>query len=163
MNDELTELVPVIRRFAYSLTGHKHDADDLLQGTIERLLSKAVPEDVPLLKWAFRVCRNLWFDEYRARRVRQKAAQSAELSEDNSFDGERAVYHQIQLREVNEALDNLPEEQRVILSLVAVQGLSYKDIAEELNIPMGTVMSRIARARVALSESLNTAKVRTSV
>ena len=154
MKQELTNLMPMIRRFAYSLTGSAHDADDLLQNTIERILSRGVPEDVELAKWAFRVCRNLWIDEYRARKIRQNATQVPEL-EEPTVDGENEVYQQITLGEVNSAMDKLPDDQRSILALIAVQGMSYKEVAETLSIPMGTVMSRLARARVALHEYLH--------
>lgn len=154
MKKELTALMPMLRRFAYSLTGSPHDADDLLQNTIERLLSKGVPEDVELAKWAFRVCRNIWIDEYRARKIRNNAAQLPEL-EEPTVDGENVIYNEITLGEVNNAMDKLPDDQRSIIALVAVQGMSYKEVAETLSIPMGTVMSRLARARVALSQFLN--------
>jgi len=154
MKQELTNLMPMIRRFAYSLTGSAHDADDLLQNTIERILTRGVPDDVELAKWAFRVCRNLWIDEYRARKIRQNATQLPEL-EEATVDGENEVYQQITLGEVNSAMDKLPDDQRSILALIAVQGMSYKEVAETLSIPMGTVMSRLARARVALHEYLN--------
>ena len=154
MKKELTVLMPMLRRFAYSLTGSPHDADDLLQNTIERLLSKGVPEDVELAKWAFRVCRNIWIDEYRARKVRNNAAQLPEL-EEPTVDGENVIYNEITLGEVNTAMDKLPDDQRSIIALVAVQGMSYKEVSETLSIPMGTVMSRLARARIALSQFLN--------
>ncbi|GGY83287.1 DNA-directed RNA polymerase sigma-70 factor [Cellvibrio zantedeschiae] len=154
MKQELTALMPMIRRFAYSLTGSAPDADDLLQTTIERILSRGVPEDVELAKWAFRVCRNIWIDEYRARKIRHNASQLPEL-EEPTVDGENIIYNQITLGQVNTAMDQLPEEQRSILALVAVQGMSYKEVAETLSIPMGTVMSRLARARIALSQFLN--------
>jgi RNA polymerase sigma factor (sigma-70 family) len=156
MKKELTALMPMIRRFAYSLTGSPHDADDLLQNTIERVLSRGVPDDVDLTKWVFRVCRNIWIDEYRARKVRQIAAESPELSEEQYVDGDKIIYNQITLNEVNVAMDKLPEDQRSILALIAVQGMSYKEVSETLSIPMGTVMSRLARARIALSQYLNT-------
>jgi len=154
MKKELTALMPMLRRFAYSLTGSRHDADDLLQNTIERLLSKGVPEDVELAKWAFRVCRNIWIDEYRARKIRNNAAQLPEL-EEPTVDGENVIYNEITLGEVNTAMDKLPDDQRSIIALVAVQGMSYKEVADTLSIPVGTVMSRLARARVALSQFLN--------
>lgn len=154
MKEELSILMPMIRRFAYSLTGSAPDADDLLQTTIERLLSRGVPDDVELAKWAFRVCRNIWIDEYRARKIRHNAAQLPEL-EEPTVDGENIIYNQITLGQVNTAMDQLPDDQRSILALVAVQGMSYKEVAETLSIPVGTVMSRLARARIALSQFLN--------
>ncbi|UTA48747.1 RNA polymerase sigma factor [Simiduia sp. 21SJ11W-1] len=155
MHQELTELLPALRRFAYSLTGQMADADDLLQNTVEKLLSKPVPADVPLAKWAFRVCRNQWIDEYRAQKVRHTAAATGELSEGQVIDGAHAVEQEITLERVNRAMDTLPDDQRSILSLVCLQGLAYKDVAEILSIPMGTVMSRLARARAALANAMN--------
>ncbi|QIL91988.1 sigma-70 family RNA polymerase sigma factor [Microbulbifer sp. SH-1] len=162
MRDELTSLLPSIRRFAFSLTGSMADADDLLQNTVERILSRQMPADVELAKWAFRVCRNLWIDEYRARKVRMEAAEQPELAEGQVVDGERAVTGEMELERVNRAMNRLPDEQRSILSLVALQGLSYKDVAATLEIPIGTVMSRLARARAALCETLNAPATRTT-
>lgn len=155
MRDELTRLAPALRRFAYSLTGAAHDADDLLQNTLERLLSRGVPDDVELAKWAFRVCRNIWIDEYRARKVRQRNVYPLEETEEPAIDGTQAIYDEITLREVDAAMDKLPDDQRSIMALVALQGMSYKEVAETLGIPAGTVMSRLARARVALAGFLN--------
>ena len=72
-------------------------------------------------------------------------------------DGERATTSQIQLHQVDAAMARLPDEQREIISLVAIQGMSYQDVADTLEIPKGTVMSRLARARAALSKTLNMA------
>lgn len=163
MKEELTRLAPMLRRFAYSLTGSAHDADDLLQNTLERLLSRNIPDDVELAKWAFRVCRNIWIDEYRARKVRQRNAYSLEETEEPSVDGEQAIYNQITLAEVDAAMDKLPDDQRSIMALVALQGMSYKEVAETLGIPAGTVMSRLARARVALVGFLNPAAISSSI
>nr|WP_228640183.1 RNA polymerase sigma factor [Kangiella geojedonensis] len=149
MNKELQELIPAIRRFAFSLTGSDHDADDLMQNTLERILDKGVPDDVHLTKWAFRVCRNLWIDEYRSRKVRQDATQKPELQE-SAVDGDKIITNQITIAQVQRAMNQMPEELRSILSLVVVEGLSYKEVASTLDIPIGTVMSRISRARVAM-------------
>ena len=151
MQDQLVPLLPAIRRFAYSLTGAPADADDLLQMTVERLLTRSVPDDVELLKWAFRVCRNLWIDEYRARQVRQRATENPALRA-SVVDGEAAIHNHISVGEVNAAMQELPDEQRTILALVAVEGLAYKDVAQALQVPLGTVMSRLARARAALAD-----------
>lgn len=156
MKEELLILMPALRRFAYSLTGSSHDADDLLQNTIERVLSRGVPDDVELVKWAFRVCRNLWIDEYRARKVRRSEADAAELLDEQAINGEKIICDQITLQQVNSAMEQLPTDQRAVLALVAVQGMSYKEVAETLSIPIGTVMSRLARARIALSQYLKT-------
>ncbi len=155
MHAELLELLPGLRRYAYSLCGSAEDADDLCQDAIERILAKGVPDDVLLAKWAFRVCRNCWIDQYRAARTRQEATNNPLLQEQNISDGTRQTENEIQLEQVNSAMQNLSEEQRSILSLVTVQSMSYKDAAEVLEVPVGTVMSRIARARANLIKYLN--------
>jgi len=158
MKQQLTELLPALRRFCWSLTNSSHDADDLLQATVERLLTKGVPDNVDIARWAFTVCRNLWVDEYRSRKVRQRASADPLLREDSSFDGEKSVHLEMELAQVNRAMAQLPDEQHLVLTLVAVQGLSYREVAESLDIPTGTVMSRLARARQRLTELLmNTA------
>lgn len=154
MTKQLVELLPALRRFSWSLTNSAHDADDLLQATVERLLTKGVPVDADLGKWAFTVCRNLWIDEYRSRKVRQNAEWDPMLTDHAHVDGERHVHSQMELDRVNHAMQRLPEEQHLVLSMVAVQGLSYKGVAESLEIPLGTVMSRLARGRAKLVELL---------
>ena len=157
MKEELRTLVPGLRRFAYSLTGTMPEADDLLQGTLERVLRQSPPAGVAIEPWAFRICRNLWIDECRSRQVRDRAAQQPELTDGQVVDGEQATTSQIQLHQVDAAMARLPDEQREIISLVAIQGMSYQDVADTLEIPKGTVMSRLARARAALSKTLNMA------
>lgn len=154
MQEELTDLVPSLRKFAYSLTGNMHDADDLLQTTIEKLLSKPLPEEASLMAWAFRVCRNVWIDEYRAQKVRQQAAQSPELMEQRSAEPDPVLNGEITLKQVSNAMGALPDEQKETLSLIAVQGMSYQDASEILSVPTGTIMSRLARARAKLSAAL---------
>lgn len=119
MHQEITELLPGLRRFAYSLTGSMPDADDLLQNTVERLLVRSKPDDVDLTKWAFRVCRNVWIDECRARKVRREAADKPELSEGQIVNGEHHTTQQIEWNRVDAAMGKLPQEQRQIISLVA--------------------------------------------
>jgi RNA polymerase sigma-70 factor (ECF subfamily) len=147
---ELLTALPRLRRFARSLTGNRHDGDDLMQSTVERVLNKGLPENVELLRWMFKVCRNLWIDDRRAHQVRQRAHREPELSEEPIVSGEAVVLGELTLREVERALAMLPEDQRAVLALVAVEGLSYREAAEVLETPIGTVMSRLARARAAL-------------
>lgn len=154
MSNELKSLLPALRRFAYSLTGSVADADDLLQETVLKLLSKPPASDVPLQRWAFTVCRNLWIDQYRAGRSRQLATDALAYQHETYSDGERTILQQLQLDEVNLAMNKLPAEQREVLALVAVQGLSYREAAEALDVPAGTIMSRLARARSALCRYL---------
>jgi RNA polymerase sigma-70 factor (ECF subfamily) len=146
----MLDVLPRLRRFARSLTGNRHDGDDLMQATAERVLERGVPADAEVLPWMFKVCRNLWIDELRARQVRVRAASRPELAEEPVVSGEAVVLGELTLREVEHALAMLPEEQRAVLVLVAVEGLSYREAAAVLDIPIGTVMSRLARARGAL-------------
>ena len=156
MQAELIELLPALRRYAWSMTHSVHDADDLLQGTVERLLRKGVPEGVELARWAFTVCRNLWIDEYRSRKTWQMTDLDTDWIEAGQIDGEKDMHTQMQLKQVMAAMQHLPPEQQLVLNMVSVQGLSYQDVADSLEIPVGTVMSRLARARGKLTEILNT-------
>jgi RNA polymerase sigma factor (sigma-70 family) len=147
---ELMEELSGLKRFCLSLAGNEADADDLLQGTVERLLERGIPVDAHTARWAYRVCRNFWIDELRSREVRMRhasiAAQSGQALElspsaEVQSDGERS------LEAVNRALAALSDDQRMALTLVAVEGKSYAEAAEILDVPIGTIMSRIARAR----------------
>ena len=151
MNKTIENILPMLRRFAYSLTGNAPDADDLVQTTLEKILKKGVPAEVEVTKWAFKVCRNVWIDEYRAQKVRQNATQKPELQEPQSINEQQAFDSKEMLTHVNKAMNTLPDDQRAILSLVAVQGMSYKEVAASMEIPVGTVMSRLSRARQRLT------------
>lgn len=157
LREEIVARLTRLRRFAFALTGAAHAADDLMQSTVERLLAKGVPEDADLTKWMFRVCKNIWIDEIRARRVRGPQTDPDVLDRIASVDGERAAMGRIALQEVNAAMEKLPDEQRMVLALVALEGRSYKETAEILETPVGTVMSRLARARRAVAEMLSEA------
>ncbi|MEL0648364.1 RNA polymerase sigma factor [Pseudoalteromonas agarivorans] len=150
MNETLKTLLPMLRRFAYSLTGSKADADDVVQITIEKLLVKGIPDDVEPAKWAFKICRNVWIDEYRSRKVRQNTVQADVLPEPITSNEHQTFENKQMLKNVNTALGQLPEEQRAIVSLVAVQGMAYKEVAHTLDIPIGSVMSKLSRARSTL-------------
>lgn len=135
-----------LRRYCYSLTGSAADADDLLQTTVEKLLQKGMPEDAHPAKWSYRVCKNVWIDELRSRDVRQRYPLVADEN-DESHSTEEVADGERELEAVSAALERLPDEQRMTLTLVAVEGKTYAEAAEILEVPVGTVMSRIARAR----------------
>ena len=157
LHQELVRLAPQLRRYAYAMTRNPADADDLLQTTLERILSRTVPEDAELAKWAFRVCRNVWIDEIRSRRVRREAAPELAAAPQPEVSTEEAVMARINLKRAQAGIDALPEEQREVLALVAIAGMAYRDAAEALSIPIGTVMSRLARARTALAAHMEAA------
>ncbi len=135
-----------LRRFCYSLTSDGADADDLLQATVEKLLQKGIPEDAHVAKWSYRVCKNVWIDELRSREVRNRPPDLVD-SDTEAPSSEAVAAGERELDEVSAALDRLPDEQRLALTLVAVEGKSYAEAAEILEVPVGTIMSRIARAR----------------
>lgn len=146
----LLELLPQLRRFARSLAGNRDDGDDLMQATVERILRKGIPANATPRAWLFTICKNLFIDERRAHAVRLKAAQLPELAEAPTIGGERVALGEISLREVDHAMGELPEDQRLVISLITVEGMSYREAADVLDVPIGTVMSRLARARQAL-------------
>jgi RNA polymerase sigma factor (sigma-70 family) len=147
----MLEALPQLRRFARSLASNRHDGDDLMQGTVERVLVSGVPEGVDVLRWMFKVCKNLWIDRLRSHEVKKRVATPLDELEEPSVNGEAIVLGELTLRDVDRAMAALPDEQRAALSLVAVEGLSYREAADVLETPIGTVMSRIARARAALA------------
>lgn len=153
LHKEILEAVPHIRRFACSLTRNVADADDLLQSTIERVLSRPMPDDADLKRWMFRICRNIWVDGLRAEATRHVAStdvagMSAEPPLTDQIAGAR-----ITAERVEKAINTLPEQYREVLALVAVGGVSYKDAAAELSVPIGTIMSRLGRARAMLADA----------
>ena len=155
MRKQILKFLPNLRRFAYSLSGNADDADDLVQSTVERLLTKKPPKDVHLLKWSIRVCRNIWIDEVRKRNVRQAININDMEQEIMSQDGETLALNRITLDQISTVMDSLPEQQRSVLAMVSVGCLSYAEISNILDIPIGTVMSRVSRARKNLSISFS--------
>lgn len=151
---DVLRVLPDIRRFAISLTGNTADGDDLLQTTVERVLLKGVPNDVDIKRWMFRVAKNKWIDEMRAKKVRQNAAQNEFVVMEDKVDTEAQLLSRITLAAVIEKIQALPEDQRAVISLVTLEGYSYRAVSELLDIPMGTVMSRLSRARRTLSDEL---------
>ena len=141
-----------LRKFCISLTGTVADGDDLLQATVERVLDKGMPEGAHVAKWAYRVCKNAWIDEIRSRDVRQKYPQLVVDEDNDTPSAEQSASGQRELEKINAALANLPVEQRLALTLVAIDGKTYAEAAEILEVPVGTIMSRIARARRNLVE-----------
>lgn len=144
-----------LRRFAYSLTQNMHDADDLVQLVVERMLNNPMPESVEPLAWLFRVCKNAWVDELRFRAVR-KQADSTEMDNLEQPENSESALNQLAQRDLHRAIDQLPEVYAMVLRLIVVSGLSYAEVAQTLDIPLGTVMSRISRAREQLADKLRT-------
>ena len=153
VHEQLAALLPRLRRFARSLTRNPHDADDVVQMALERALAKLDQwrSDARLDSWMFKIVRNVWIDELRSRGRRSKIFVEAEAGESV---GEALIERASDLMAVQSAMARLPEEQRLAVSLVLVEGLPYKEAAEVLDIPIGTLTSRLARAREALQAML---------
>ncbi len=146
-------LLPRLRRFARALSRNTHDADDLVQVSVERALlhlDQLRPEP-RLDSWMFGIVRNAWIDETRSRRRRDKLLAPEELGEHVA---DRASEAPIQRLSIEAALERLPEEQRLAVALVLIEGLAYKEAAAVLEVPIGTVTSRLARGREALEALL---------
>ncbi len=151
---DLAALLPRLRRFARSITFHREDADDLVQVAVERALgrSEQFTEGTRLDSWMFRIVKNAWIDEVRSRVRRDQVFAPQEEGEQVGDDSAEA--HQQRLA-VQKAMSLLSEEHRLVVGLVLVDGMSYKDAAEALEIPIGTLTSRLARAREALQKLLS--------
>jgi RNA polymerase sigma-70 factor (ECF subfamily) len=151
----LLPLLPRLRRFGLALTGSLPDADELVQEACARALQRSGQlRDLGRLDgWLYGIMRNLWTDEMRlrARRRHDPLEAAAEVEGD---DGAAVAEGRITLELVRRRLQELPAEQRTVLILVCVDGLSYKEAADVLDIAIGTVMSRLARARRALADRL---------
>lgn len=153
---EMIGHLPRLRAFARALTGAPDRADDLVQQTIEKALRgiAGYAPDTRLDSWLFRIMRNFHIDNLRARRP-TTPLEDAELTAPLVGEDRRRVTEgRLHLAEVQRAMARLPEEQRVVLMLVCVEGLRYREVAETLGVPEGTVMSRLSRARLALAEVL---------
>jgi RNA polymerase sigma-70 factor, ECF subfamily len=145
--DEIIELLPRLRRFARAIARNPHDADDLVQITVERALRKfdQWEDETRLQNWMFGIMRNAWIDEVRTRVRRDRVFAPEEAGENiGASSGDQDAIA------LQSALAQLPEEQRMAVGLVLLEGLSYKEAAEVLEVPIGTVTSRLARAREAL-------------
>lgn len=154
--DGLGEMLPRLRRFAFALSRHPADADDLAALAVERALRSRAQftPGTRLDSWLFRITRNLWIDEARSRQ--RKAAWEAppEEGERQGFDGAATIERSTELATVMTAMSALPSEQREVVALIMVEGLGYREVAEMLDLPIGTVSSRLVRGRNALLASL---------
>jgi RNA polymerase sigma-70 factor (ECF subfamily) len=151
----LVEMMPRLRRFGLALTKSRVDADDLVQAACERALLNQgqLRHDVKIGAWMYRIMRNLWMDEVRARRAHLHDGIDAAVDL-IGVDGEALAEKSSTWAAVRRAVEELPVEQRITLILVCVDGMSYKETAAILDIPIGTVTSRVARGRRALHARL---------
>jgi RNA polymerase sigma-70 factor (ECF subfamily) len=155
VHEQIVALLPRLRRFARNLTRNPHDADDVVQIAIERALTRLDQwhRDARLDSWMFKIVRNAWIDELRSRARRDKLFVGAEAGEHVGAD---SMAREADLLSVQSAMARLPEDQREAVSLVLIEGLPYREAAEVLDVPIGTLTSRLARGREALQALLGT-------
>ncbi|HET7709662.1 MAG TPA: RNA polymerase sigma factor [Sphingomicrobium sp.] len=149
---DLAALLPRLRRFAYGLSRAPGDADDLTQMTVERALRSRDQwqPGTRLDSWLYRVMRNLWIDTLRARGRAEQREGTAEEAESVGHDPVPGIEAAIDLRRVMLAMDRLPDEQREVVALIMIEGFGYREAADMLGLPTGTVSSRLVRGRTAL-------------
>ena len=154
MNDaeDIVELIPRLRRYARALAGDRNAADDLVQDTLERAWSKLhlYRRGTDLRAWLFTVMHNVYVNQRRAARI------SVPLNEEMPELAQPArETDTLVLRDLDAAIRRLPPDQREVLLLVALDDMSYHLAAETLGVPIGTVMSRLSRAREKLRAMLS--------
>jgi RNA polymerase sigma-70 factor, ECF subfamily len=154
---QMVVLLPRLRAFARALARTSDAADDLVQATCEKALRSLHlwTPGTRLDSWMFRIMQNEWIDTKRRTRpqveIDEPAIQPLLVGED----GRRTVEARLTLDQVRALIERLPEEQRTVLTLICLEDMSYRETAEILEIPIGTVMSRLGRARNALAKALD--------
>ena len=147
---ELRSLIPRLRRFGHALTGSADDGDDLVQDALEKALSREAQfnEGTRLDSWMYKIMQNAWIDKKRSA-ARQRLVVQPMDDDTNAIgeDGRDSFDSRINLRQVREMMERLHVDERSVLALVSIEGQTYQQAAETLGIPIGTVMSRLARAR----------------
>ena len=155
----LLDLLPRLRRFARALALDAADADDLCQVALERALKAQAQwqEGTRLDSWMYRIMRNCWIDEVRVRKRRSETFAPEEEGAEVGDTDDRRIEARVELGRVDRAMAKLPSEQREVIALILVEGLGYREAAEALDLPMGTVTSRLVRGRQALMGMLGEA------
>lgn len=153
---EIVSLIPRLRRFARGLCGNPIDADDLLQVALEKALSRLhqFEQGTRLDSWLFRIVQTSFLDERRKVQKREQNTDMTLLEQSPALQDYDRSAEQLALRDIDRAMATLPDDQRLLLVLVLVEGYSYQEAANLTGVPIGTVMSRLARGRKALAAQL---------
>jgi RNA polymerase sigma-70 factor (ECF subfamily) len=148
----LEQHIPALRRYAWALLRNRSDADDLVQSTLLRALDRLATRtaDGDMRPWLFTIMHNLHVSRWRSLRFRATVVLNDQEADLAVAPSQHAT---AELREAFEALDKLPDDQRQVLLLVAVEGFEYAEAAAILGVPVGTVMSRLSRARDRLRDN----------
>ena len=150
----LASLLPRLRRFAFGLARDHAEADDLTQAAAERILKSRAQwrPGTNFDAWSYRILRNLWIDTARGRKRREAVLAPEEQGLAVGVAGE--AEGNVELAFLMRAMGRLPDEQREAVALVMIEGLAYAEAAEVLDIPIGTLTSRLVRGRQALMAML---------
>src|ERR1700704_7029225 len=142
--ERLVDLIPRLRRYARALVGDRASADDLVQDTLERAWSKLhlYRRGTDLRAWLFTVMHNVHVNKVRATRATDTLDDEMPELAQRAAQGDSLV-----VRDLDRSIALLPADQRAVLLLVALEDMSYEEVARTLGIPMGPVMSRLSRAR----------------
>ena len=153
---EIVDLLPRLRRFARALAGHVADADDLVQLTVERALTRRSQwmAGTRLDSWMMRIMKNAWIDEARSRRRKDLMVGQDDAVDRVADPLVASADMRVEAMAIRQAMTRLPEDQRLAVALVLIEGLSYAEAAEVLEIPAGTLTSRLVRGRLALMADL---------
>ncbi len=154
MRAALVALGPRLRRFAYGLTGSTEEADDLVQSAYERALTRSEQwqTGTRLDSWMYRIVQTIWLNRIDSQKSRKRHLSMISASMEPAYDGHVQIESRLTLERVREYVWQMPEDQRTVLLLIAVEGLSYKEASEVLGVPVGTITSRLGRARIALRD-----------
>ena len=149
---ELKAVWPRLRRFAHALARNSADADDLAQATAEKAYKSfgQFYAGTNFDRWLFRICRTVWIDMVRSGTRRMAREAPPEAAETIGEDPRPAIEAKIDLATAMTAMQRLPDEQREVVALILIEGFGYRETAELLGEPIGTVSSRLARGRQAL-------------
>ncbi len=154
LRSALVALGPRLRRFAYGLTGSTEEADDLVQSAYERALTRSEQwqAGTRLDSWMYRIVQTIWLNRIDSQKSRSRHLSMISETMEPAYDGGAQIESRLALERIREFVWQMPEEQRVVLLLVAVEGLSYKEASDIVGVPIGTITSRLGRARIAIRD-----------
>lgn len=152
--DHMIEYLPALHRFAGSLTKNPHDAEDLVHDCVERALSREdqFEPGTNLRAWLFTICRNLFLNKCRKNSRRGKSIPYEDYESEIAVKPAQEI--SLNMEDTKDAIRSLPQIDKDVLSLVAINGVRYDEAAIKLNVPVGTVRSRLSRARSRLADRL---------
>ena len=155
-------MLPRLKRFALSLTRNPSEADDLVQSACEKAISRIDQWDpgTRLDSWMFRIVQTTHIDALRSTKRRANKIENIKHHHETTVDGRQTTEAAMTLENVRRAILELPDEQRAVIMLVCVEGYSYREASDILEIPTGTLTSRLVRGRTALAKSLEVTDTR---